>query len=186
MKYNVYLNQGNEYLNSEKSISVNEVTETVDEKFFAHHIHMHNQLIPEQVAASVLENFGEVAAELMAQGMAIQFRKNNDVFMRLYADIHVKGGNINLARAQELDPTVTDLTMENATDLVQKAGITVRAYAECEKKFTDLLLAQGASVTKKDVIEKTKITRTEGSNNQGNSGSTNPTNPTDPGQEGME
>ena len=179
MDYSIYLNNGNEYLNSDKTITVNEVNRTCDSKFFAHHIHEHNALIPEQVANAVLENFAVVAAEMMAQGFAIVLKNGNDAMLRLYADIHVKGGNINLARAQELDPTVTDLTVENATDLVQKAGVSVRAYAECEKKFTDLLLAQGASVNKKDVIEKAKVTRTAGSEveepTSGNQGGTTPT-----------
>ena len=159
MKYQVCLNQGNEYLGSEKTITVNEVTEAADNKFVAHHIHMHNALIPEQVAESVLQNFCEVAAELMAQGFAIQLKSGNDVMFRMYGDIHVKGNNINLTKAKELDPTVTELTLENAASLVDKVGVTVRAKAECEQKFTDLLLAQGASVTRVSVAEKAKVER---------------------------
>ncbi|MBR0540449.1 MAG: hypothetical protein IJK36_09555 [Bacteroidales bacterium] len=96
-------------------------------------------------------------------GFAIQLKNGNDVAMRFYPDIHVKGGNINLARARELDPTVAELTLENAGALVDKAGVTVRAKAECEQKFTDLLLSMGASVQRKEVVEKAKVTRTDGS-----------------------
>lgn len=160
MKYNIYLNQGNEYLGvNEKTITVNEVVETVDEKALAREISHENPLIPEQVAKAVLENFCKAAAQLMSMGFAIQLRNGNDAAMRIYPDIHVKGGNINLARAQELDPEVTELTVENAGDLVTKAGVTVRAKAECEQKFTDLLLSMGASVNRKDVIERAKVTR---------------------------
>ena len=63
--------------------------------------------------------------------------------------------------------------MSNAGALVDKAGVTVRAKAECEQKFTELLLSMGASVQSKEVVEKAKVVRTEG-------GST-PTTPTNPG-----
>lgn len=160
MKYNVYLNQGNEYIGAnEKTITVNEIVETVGEEALAREISHENPLIPEQVAKAVLENFCKAAAQLMSMGFAIQLKNGKDVAMRIYPDIHVKGGNINLARAQELDPEVTELTLENAGDLVSKAGVTVRAYAECQRKFTELLLSMGASVNRKDVIEKAKITR---------------------------
>ena len=167
IKYNVQLNQGNEALGSGKSISANEVLLTCDEKALAREIHHQNTLIPEQVAAAVLQNFGKAAAELMAMGFAIQFKNGDDVLMRIYPDIHVKGGNINLERAQQLDPTVTDLTLENAGDLVNLAGgVTVRARAEVEAKFTEMLLAEGASVERGAVIEKPYVAKA----NSGNGG----------------
>lgn len=174
VEYNVQVNNGVEAFGTEgKTISVNEVVKTVDSKFLAHHIAMHNSLIPEQVAADVLQNFSVVAAELMAQGMAIQFKNNQDVVMRLYPDVKIKGGNINLIRAKELDSTVTEITTENAAGLVAKAGVIVRAYAECEQKFNDLLKAQGVSVQLKDVVEKAKVMLTEGSGSTQTGGSTN-------------
>ena len=106
----------------------------------------------------------ECAAELMAQGNAIQLKNGPDVALRLYGDIHIKGGNINLQRARELMPGLTDITPENAQELVSRAGLTVRAYAEVEQKFTDLLLAQGASVTSSGrVVEKAPVARKDGS-----------------------
>ena len=173
MKYSVYLNNGNEFLGvNEKTITVNEVLETVDEQALAREISHENPLIPVQVAKSVLENFCKAAAQLMSMGFAIQLKNGEDVALRIYPDIHVKGGNINLARAQELDPTVTELTVENAGDLVTKAGVTVRAKAECQRKFTDLLLSMGASVNRKDVIEKAKVVRPSGE--EGQQGGTTP------------
>ncbi len=163
MKYSVFLNLGNEYIGAnEKTITVNEVVETADEQALARKIAHENPLIPEQVAAAVLQNFCKAAANLMSMGFAIQLKNGKDVAMRIYPDIHVKGGNINLARAKELDPSVTELTLENAGELVSKAGVTVRAKAECEQKFTDLLLSIGASVQRKDVVEKAKVARANG------------------------
>ena len=169
IKYEISLNQGVEAFGTGKSITANEVVETVDEKALAREIHHLNALIPEQVAESVLANFCQAAAQLMAMGYAVTLKNGNDVALRIYPDIHIKGGNINLARAKELDPTVTDLTLENAGDLATKAGVTVRAKAECETKFTELLLAQGASVERKGVVEKAYVARKEnsGSGNQG-------------------
>ena len=163
MYYNVSLNQGNEAIGSGKSITVNEVLNTVDEHALAHHIHLHNQLIPEQVAESVLQNFIDAAAELMSMGFAIQLRNKQDVALRIYPDIHVKGGNITLEKAREIDPTVTDLTLENAGELVSRVGVTVRARAEVEQKFTDLLLSQGASLERKEVVERAYVQKKDGS-----------------------
>ena len=159
LKYQGQLNLGNAALGTEKTITANEIVDTVDLKALAREIHHQNELIPAQVAENVLENFAQAAAELMAMGFAIQFRKGNDVFMRIYPDIHVKGGNINLARAKELDPTVTELTMENAAALIDKAGVTVRVRAEVEKKFTDLLVQESSGLERKGVVEKAYVER---------------------------
>ena len=159
IKYQVNFNQGNEALQIGKSITANEIVETVDEKALAREIHHLNQLIPEQVAEAVLANFCAAAAQLMAMGYAVVLKNGNDDALRIYPDIKIKGGNINLARAKELDPSVSALKMENAGDLALKAGVTVRAKAECEAKFTELLLAQGASVERKAVVEKAFVAR---------------------------
>ena len=159
MKYEISLNQGNEVLGSGKTITANEIVETADEKALAREIHHLNQLIPEQVAEAVLANFCQAAAQLMAMGYAVVLKNGNDAALRIYPDIKIKGGSINLARAKELDPSVSELKMENAGDLALKAGVTVRAKAECEAKFTELLLAQGASVERKAVVEKAFVAR---------------------------
>ncbi len=175
MEYDIQINNGVEAFGTagQKTITVNESVKTVDAKFLAHYISLHNPTIPQQTAESVLANFVECAAELMAQGNAIQLKNGQDVAMRLYPDIHIKGGNINLERAKQLDPSVTEITADNAGLLVQKAGVTVRAYAEVEQKFTDMLLAQGASVTASGkVTEKAAVQRKGGDSQQGGSDNT--------------
>lgn len=153
IKYDVQLNQGNEALQTGKTITANELLLTCDEKALAREIHHQNALIPEDVAASVLGYFGKAAAQLMAMGFAIQFKNGQDVLMRIYPDIHLKGGNINLERAKQLDPSVTELTLENAGELATKAGITVRVRCESEAKFTELLNTEGFSVERNSVKE---------------------------------
>ena len=170
IKYQAVLNQGVEAFQTGKTITANEVVETVDENALAREIHHLNALIPEQVAASVLQNFCQAAAQLMAMGYAVVLKNGNDAAIRIYPDIHIKGGNINLARAKELDPTVTDLTKENAGDLVTKAGVTVRAKAECEKKMTDLLLGAGISLERKEVVERAYVARKSGTTDSGEGG----------------
>ena len=199
MKYNIYLNQGNENLGlNEKSISVNEVTQTVSEIALAREIAHENPLIPEQVARAVLQNVCRAAANLMSMGYAIVLRNGPDAALRLYADIHVKGGNINLSKARELMPEVQteEQMFEKAGDLVSKAGLTVRAKAECEIKFTELLQSVGESVTRGDTITRAKILRSDGSGTTGGdnggsgsgsgTGGTTPPNPGDNGDNGME
>lgn len=170
IKYQGQLNQGVEAFGTGKTITANEIVETVDEKALAREIHHLNALIPEQVAVSVLQNFCQAAAQLMAMGYAVVLKNGNEAAIRIYPDVHVKGGNINLERAAELIPGTSDLTLENASELLNKAGVTVRAKAECEQKMTDLLLAQGASLERKDFVEKARVLRKENSGNGGNSG----------------
>lgn len=167
IQYEICLNQGVEAFGTGKSVTANELLLTCDEKALAREIHHQNSLIPEDVAASVLGYFGRAAAQLMAMGFAIQFKDGQDVLMRIYPDIHVKGGSINLARAKELDPTVTDLTMENAGDLATKAGLTVRVRCESEVKFTELLNKEGYSVERKQVREVPYVAKKNGDDSQG-------------------
>ena len=157
---------------------------TCDEQALAREISHENPLIPEQVAKAVLENFCKAAAQLMSMGFAIQLKNGNDVALRIHPDIHVKGGNINLARAKELDPTVTELTKENAGDLVDRAGVVLRAKAECEPKFTELLLSMDAGISRKDVIERAMVARKDDSGSNENNGGTTPTTPDTPSDPG--
>lgn len=162
IQYEVCLNQGNEALQTGKSITANELLLTCDEKALAREIHHQNSLIPEDVAASVLGYFGRAAAQLMAMGFAIQFKDGQDVLMRIYPDLHLKGGNINLTRAKQLDPEVTDLTMENAGDLATKVGVSVKVRCESEVKFTELLEKEGYNVERKTVREVAYISKKDG------------------------
>ena len=182
--YKGQLNMGNEALQSEKTITANEVLRTCDTKALAREISHQNALIPEQVAAAVLENFCKAAAEKMAEGFAIQLSAGGDVAIRIFPDIHIKGGNINLARAKELDPTVTELTAENAGDLIDRAGgVTCRVRATCMQKFNDLLEAEDYQVKRVGIETKAYVPKA------GNGGGDNDNTQTgggDPGEGELE
>ena len=183
IEYKGQLNLGNEALNTEPTITANESLRTCDLKALAREIHHQNTLIPEQVAEAVLENFCKAAVEKMAEGFAINLNSGNDVAIRIVPDIHVKGGNINLARAKELDPTVTELTVENAGSLIDKAGgVTVRVRATCMQKFTELLEKEDYQVKRTGIDTAAYVSRvndqgddsgddnTGGDDNQGGGG----------------
>lgn len=175
IKYQVSLNKGVEAFGTGPSITANEIVDTADASALAREIHHLNSLIPEQVAEAVLQNFCEAAANLMAMGYAVVLRSGADAAIRIYPDVHVKGGNINLDRAKQLIPGTVALSLDNAGDLVSKAGVTVRAKAECEVKFTDLLTKAEARLERKEVVEKAFVKRANGSNDdaaeEGGSGS---------------
>ena len=177
IEYKGQLNMGNEALQSEKTITANEVLRTCDAKALAREIHHQNSLIPEQVATAVLENFCKAAAEKMAEGFAIQLNAGDEVAIRIFPDIHIKGGNINLARAKELDPSVTELTEGIIGSLIDKAGVQVRVRATCMSKFTDMLENEGARLTRVGVETKAYIQRKGDSDEEtdepANGGSTN-------------
>ena len=182
IKFNVCLNNGNEAFGTGKSITANEVCETADNNFVAHHLHLHNPLVPEDVAKAVLNSFCETVAELIGQGYAVQLCKGSDVMLRIYPDIHLNGDNINLGRAQQLDPTVTDLTLQNAGDLAARVGVTVRPRAIVTQKFADLLDQKKASVERVAVIERPYVQRTssEAPADPSNPGTTTPGSGDDP------
>ena len=166
--YNIQINNGNEAFGTEgKTITVNEVVQTADLKALSREIHHENLLIPEQVAESVLQNFAKAAVNLMSQGFAIQFKSGDDVIMRIYPDMHIKGGNINLKRAQELIPGTTEITKENAGELVSRAGVTVRAYAECGRKFTEMLMGESSGIQRDGIVEKDRVMLKDGSEGDG-------------------
>lgn len=176
IKYQVSLNKGVEAFGTGPTITANEIVDTADASALAREIHHLNSLIPEQVAEAVLQNFCEAAANLMAMGYAVVLRSGADAAIRIYPDVHVKGGNINLDRAKQLIPGTVALSLDNAGDLVSKAGVTVRAKSECEPKFNDLLATAGARLERKEVVEKAFVKRANGSNDdaaeEGGSGST--------------
>jgi hypothetical protein len=163
IEYKGQLNMGNEALGTEKTITANEYLRTCDTKALAREINHQNKLIPEDVAAAVLGYFCKAAVEKMAEGFAIQLYNGQDVALRIFPDIHVKGGNINLARAKELDPTVTELTAENAGELIDKAGgVTCRVRATCMQKFTDLLEKEEYQVKRVGIETKAYVERVNG------------------------
>ena len=179
IKFNVCLNNGNEAFGTGKSITANEVCETADNNFVAHHLHLHNPLVPEDVAKAVLNSFCETVAELVGQGYAVQLCKGGDVMLRIYPDIHLNGDNINLGRAQQLDPSVTDLTLENAGDLAARVGVSVRPRAAVTAKFAALLDQKKAAVERVAVVEKPYVQRTSASDADPDdtTGTTTPTTP---------
>lgn len=163
IKYQVSLNKGVEAFGTGPTITANEIVDTADASALAREIHHLNSLIPEQVAEAVLQNFCEAAANLMAMGYAVVLRSGADAAIRIYPDVHVKGGNINLDRAKQLIPGTVALSLDNAGELVTKAGVTVRAKAECEVKFNDLLTKAEARLERKEVVEKAFVKRANGS-----------------------
>ena len=171
--YTIKINNGNENIGSNvKSITVKEKVKTAGAKDLSREIHLLNSLIPEQVALSVLDNFCEAAAALMAMGQAVVLKSKGKAAIRLVPDVKVNGRNITLSRAQQIDNTITDITEDNAGDLVNRVGVRVRARAVCEPAMNQLLHAAGVTTQKKDTVNIPKILRNN--NNGGNSGGTNP------------
>ena len=170
IKYQVSLNKGVEAFGTGPTITANEIVDTADASALAREIHHLNSLIPEQVAEAVLQNFCEAAANLMAMGYAVVLRSGADAAIRIYPDVHVKGGNINLDRAKQLIPGTVALSLDNAGELVTKAGVTVRAKAECEPKFNDLLTKAEARLERKEVVEKAFVKRANASDDSAEEG----------------
>lgn len=182
ISYKGQLNEGNAALGTEKTITANEDIRTCDLKALAREINHQNALIPEDVAASVLGYFCKAAVQKMAEGFAVQLTSGSDVAIRIFPDVHIKGGNINLARAKELDPSITKLTEDVVGQLIDKAGVQVRVRATCMQKFTDLLESEGYQLSRSGVETKAYVERkgtnpdddapTGGDNQGGNQGGT--------------
>ena len=158
IEYVGQINLANEnFGQTEKTITANEVVRTADTKALAREIHHQNQLIPESVAETVLQCFCQAAVEKMTEGFAIQLLNGNDVAMRIFPDLHIKGGNINLKRAKELMPDeVTDeqSMVDHAGDLIDRASVKVSVRAVVQQKFTDLLDKEGYQLKRTGIVTK--------------------------------
>ena len=182
IEYTIKINDGNENIGSNaKSITVKEKVKTAGVKDLSREINLLNKLIPEQVAAAVLDNFCEAAAVLMSMGQAVVLKSRGKAAIRLIPDVKLNGRNITLARAQQLDSTITDLTEDNAGDLVQRVGVRVRARAVCAPALTELIQAAGVSTQKTNIINVPKILRANDNGSTPSTGGTTPSgdNPND-------
>ena len=182
IEYTIKINNGNENIGSNaKSITVKEKVKTAGVKDLSREINLLNKLIPEQVAAAVLDNFCEAAANLMSMGQAVVLKSRGKAAIRLIPDVKLNGRNITLARAQQLDSTITDLTEDNAGDLVQRVGVRVRARAVCAPALTELIQAAGISTQKTNIINVPKILRANDNGSTPSTGGTTPSgeNPND-------
>ena len=169
--YRIFINNGNENLGSAgKTISIEEKPRTISVDFLADAIHSQNELIPKRTVKEVLSIFGTVATRLMAEGLALQFQNDGDVLLRLYTDAKINGGNINLARARELtgDPTLTeDEMVSRAGELVGLAGVQLRAYAEVQQKFNELLKSYKPQPNQVGIVERAYVEKKNASDGGG-------------------
>ena len=185
LDYKLFINNGNEAFGTTgKTLSIEEKPKTVSVDFIADAIHSQNELISKRLAAEVLAIFGEVAARMMAEGLALQFQNDGKAILRLYADMKIKGGNINLSRARELtgNPALTEEEMvQRAGEIVSLAGVQLRAYAETEQKFNEMLKSYNPQPHLVATQERAYVQKKDGEqggnaggSTGGNGGTTNP------------
>lgn len=190
IEYNLQINNGNEAFGvTGKTITANEVVKTISVDFLAEELHHANELIPKSVIKEVLSHFAEVSVRLMAEGFAIPFLNNQDVVLRLYPDIHLKCQSINLTKARELlnEPTLTEEQMvERAGEIADKVGVNVRAYAEVQRTFTQMLQDAKPSIQRKGIVEKAYVERVNGEGTGDDNGGDQPAGGGDDNQGGLE
>lgn len=174
VEYKLFINNGNEAFGTTgKTLSIEEQPKTVSVDFIADAIHSQNELISKRLAAEVLAIFGEVAARMMAEGLALQFQNDGKAILRLYADAKIKGGNINLSRARELtgNPALTEEEMvQRAGEIVSLAGVQLRAYAETEQKFNEMLKSYNPQPHLVATQERVYVQKKDGTEQGGNAG----------------
>lgn len=164
-KYQLNLNLGSEVLGSGKTITATEVVESASSKELAREVAHLAPLVDERTAQYVLDNVLAAATQLMSEGKAVILNLDGKAGLRLYVDVKLKAGSINLAKAKELDPEVTDLTLDNISALAQKAGgVRGRAKAEAEPALQEALEKMGMSFALDEKVERAYIARkSEGS-----------------------
>lgn len=173
LEYNIQINNGTEAFGTTgKTITVNENARLVSLDFLVAEVKHKNELVPERAIKDVLTSFTEVAARLMAEGFIVPLMTDKqEVIARLYADVHLKSGNINLTKARELMPDdVTDEAsmVAHAGDLVSRVGIRITAHTETEQKFNDLMMSFGPKLVLKGIVEKAYVEKKDNENNTAN------------------
>ena len=158
---------------TERTITANEDLRTCEQKLLAKEIaHQSHGLITEEIAGMVIKLFCQATAEKMAEGYAIQLQAGDDVAMRIFPDLHVRGGNINLKRAKELMPdVVTDeqSMVDHAGELIDRAGVRVTVRAVVQQKFTDLLDKQEYAVKRTGIVTRDYNAQQDDDDQQGGS-----------------
>ena len=169
VKYNLQLNNGVEAFGTTgKTITANEVVETCDAAELAREIAHYAEVVNERTCKFVLDNLLAACVQKMSEGKAVVLTLDGKAALRIYPDVRLKAGSINLAKAKELDKTVTDLTMDNISDIATKAGgVVLRAKAEVEQPLTDALLKLDASVRLEGKKEIARILRKESQGGDG-------------------
>ena len=167
LEYNIWINNGAEALGTtEKTLTVNEAPRLVSLDFIVDELKHCNELVPERTIKDVLTSFTEVAARLMAEGFIVPLcNEKGEVAARCYADMHLKSGNINLAKARELMPEeVTDEAsmVEHAAELVDRVGIRIAVKMETEQKFNDLMQSFKPKLLRKGIEEKAYVPKKDG------------------------
>lgn len=173
LKYNLYFNHGNEALQTSETITANEAPEEMTQAQLAREIHHRNSLIPLDVAETVLSYFCDTVAQAMGEGKCVNLCKDGEVFLHLYADLHLsKTFNLEEARRRGFQGNV--LT-EDAAALITPSDIVIKAKAETEQKFTDLVRRYNDGIKRLDLITVDKIMK--------KTSTTTPTTPTTPEDE---
>jgi len=174
VKYNLQINNGVEAFDTTgKTITANEVVDTCDSAELAREIAHYAEVVNERTCKFVLDNLLAACVQKMSEGKAVVLTLDGKAALRIYPDVHLKCESINLAKAQELDTTVTDITLDNVTDIVRKAGgVTLRTKAEVEKPLTDALRALQPSLSLADKKEVARVMRATAG---GTGGGTTPT-----------
>lgn len=160
ISYNIIINNGNENIGiDKKTITVQEKVKNAEQKDVAEEINHLNPLIAELSADTVLTSYLPAIILLFGRGNAIQYRnRNGDVVMRIIPDLEIKDGSIDLEKAQKLIPGTTDLTVENARQLVAAAGLSLKIRVETYSKFTEML-GDDINFQLENIIERAKVTK---------------------------
>ena len=160
ISYNIIINNGNENIGiDKKTITVQEKVKNAEQKDVAEEINHLNPLIAELSADTVLTSYLPAIILLLGRGNAIQYRnRNGDVVMRIIPDLEIKDGSIDLEKAQKLIPGTTDLTVENARQLVAAAGLSLKIRVETYSKFTEML-GDDINFQLENIIERAKVTK---------------------------
>ena len=174
IKYVNKLNRGVEAFGNVESVSVEEkLVGTASARQIAEHMHMMNGLIPTDVAESVINLFGDVAVHFAAQGYKVPlYDRSGQMLGSIYANLKLKN-TVTLSDAKSIDPTVTELTLDNISNFVKPDDIVVRAKFETEERFNERLRDEMEGIEKVGVKEVAYLQRKNGSSDSGNGGNNN-------------
>lgn len=161
IRYKAQLNMGNEALKTEPTITVNKDVRPIGYKPVLRWMHDECKIVPENVAEMVISDFFKAAVAYMSQGMSVYMKHRGNVMIRLYPQVRIKGKNITLKRAKQIDPTIMELTPDVVRRLIGRVGVEVTVHAEVNPKFTQLLHDYGfdtecTEVVMKDVVRRKK------------------------------
>lgn len=181
IKYDLKINNGVEaFGTSGKTITAEQRLEVCGADELATALSKNIEVVSPRTCKFVVDYLLETILEKMAEGKMVILPMDGKAALRVYPDVHLATDSISEDEARALDPSFTEITLENISDIVSKSGgvvCSIKAAAEryltnVFRKMNPVLKLAGKREVPR-LLRKETVVDNGGDNNGGNGGNNN-------------